>query len=194
MLKKTIFFITILLCAVSAQAQTVDTAAVFDKYLDLNMAMFEGNADNAERIAENIMADTVALSPKARTNYYNILGKLYEERHPAEAKLYYERVLAHVPDFYVAHLALGYIYLKEAEEAEKKKQSDPTTANKWAYVNSAKKAIAHLEKAQACDPNDDTLNGITSLYKKLNDTAGLANLKTRLASLSNNCIDLLETQ
>lgn len=194
MLKKTIIFITILLCTVSAQAQTVDTAAVFDKYLDLNMAMFEGNADNAERIAENIMADTVALPPKARTNYYNILGKLYEERHPAEAKVYYERVLAHVPDFYVAHLALGYIYLKEAEEAEKKKQSDPTTANKWAYINSAKKAIVHLEKAQACDPNDDTLNTITSLYKKLNDTAGLASLKTRLASLSKNCIDLLETQ
>ncbi|MCD8741769.1 hypothetical protein LT679_14230 [Mucilaginibacter roseus] len=183
-----------LLCAVLAKAQTVDTAAVFDKYLDLNVAMFEGNTDNAERVAEDIMADTVALPIKARINYYNILGKLYEERHPADAKVYYERVLAHVPDFYVAHLALGYIYLKEAGDADKKKLSAPTTANKWAYINLVKKSIAHLEKAQACDPNQDTLDTITSLYKKINDTNGLANLNTRLASLSKSCIDLLETQ
>jgi tetratricopeptide (TPR) repeat protein len=184
----------ILLCGTFAKAQTVDSAAVFDSYLDLNMAMFEGNTDNAERVAEQVMADTAALPPKARINYYNILGKLYEERQPAEAKVYYERVVAHVPNYYVAHLALGYIYIKEAEENEKKVQANSTPDTRWAHITSVKKAIAHLEKAQACDPNEDTMNTITSLYKKINDTAGLAGIKARLATQSKNCVDLLETQ
>lgn len=194
MLKKLIFSVGLMLGSLIATAQTVDSAAVFDKYLDLNMAMFEGNADNAERIAEAIMADTVALPPKARVNYYNILGKLYEERQPAEARVYYERVVAHVPDYYVAHLALGYIYNKDAEDKEKKVKAAATTANKWAYITSVKKAIAHLEKAQACDPNEETMNAITSLYKKINDNAGFANVKTHISTLSKNCVDVLETQ
>ncbi|MBE9584162.1 hypothetical protein IM792_06860 [Mucilaginibacter sp. JRF] len=194
MLKRVMFCVMILLCGTFAKAQTVDSAAVFDSYLDLNMAMFEGNTDNAERVSEQIMADTAALPPKARVNYYNILGKLYEERQPAEAKVYYERVVAHVPNYYVAHLALGYIYIKEAEDNEKKVQANSTPDTRWAHITSVKKAIAHLEKAQACDPNEDTMNTITSLYKKINDTAGLAGIKARLATLAKNCVDLLETQ
>lgn len=60
-----------------------------------------------------------------------------------------------------------------------------------AYNINVKKALPHLEKAQACDPSDDTLAIIKSLYKSINDTDGLSTLDSRLKQLSKNCIDIL---
>ena len=55
----------------------------------------------------------------------------------------------------------------------------------------ARKALPQLEKAQACDPSDDTLGIIKSLYQKINDQASLSTLDDRLRLLSKNCIDIL---
>jgi hypothetical protein len=55
----------------------------------------------------------------------------------------------------------------------------------------AKKALPHLEKAQACDPSDDTLEIIKTLYQKLNDQQSLGTLNDRLKQLHTNCIDIL---
>jgi len=52
--------------------------------------------------------------------------------------------------------------------------------------------LPHLEKAQACDPSDETLAIIKTLYKNINDTEGLNKLNDRLKLLSQNCIDVLE--
>jgi hypothetical protein len=44
-----------------------------------------------------------------------------------------------------------------------------------------KKALPHLEKAQACDPDDQTLNLIKLLYRNIKDQHGIDTLPARLA-------------
>jgi len=60
-----------------------------------------------------------------------------------------------------------------------------------AYTAAVKKALPHLEKAQACDPSDETLAIIKTLYKNIKDSQGLSSLDSRLKELSKNCIDIL---
>ena len=59
------------------------------------------------------------------------------------------------------------------------------------YKKAVLKALPHLEKAQACDPSDETLTMIQQLYRNMKDDAGLKSLKARLTTLSKNCQDLL---
>jgi tetratricopeptide (TPR) repeat protein len=178
-------FLAVFLLFVSAiaSAQTPDASAVYNSYLDLNLAMLEGDMDKAISLSNTIMPDTAALPVKARVSYYNIMGKLYEESDTNEAIKYYARVAAAVPDYYVVHRALGYLYLK--------KSGDVTSID---FASLAKKALFHLEKAQACDPSDETLEIIKGMYKRLNDEAGLKTLDKRLSVKAKNCIDILPSE
>lgn len=196
MIKKSFLLLLAVFAMASAKAQTAEE--VYNHYLDFNLARVDGVQGNAIQLGENLIPDTAKLTAKARINFYYSMGKLYEDdAQTVRAKQFYEKVAAAVPDYYVAQRALGYIYAKEAEGfADKLNETanNPTENKKVMalYAAAAKKAIPYLEKAQACDPDDDTLTRINILLKNTKDTAGLAGLKAKLATLSKNCIDLLD--
>ena len=105
-------------------------------------------------------------------------------------------VAAAVPDFYVVHRALGYIYLIPAKQLNTKQLAEKPGSIAWLQLNAdykraALKALPHLEKAQACDPSDETLALIKMLYRNMDDTTGLQSLNARLADLGKKCIDVV---
>jgi tetratricopeptide (TPR) repeat protein len=168
-----------------AHAQTAEQ--VYDNYLDFNVAKLNDDAASAIALAEKILPDTVKLTPKVRLAFYNSLAKLYEDDNQSiNAIKYYKIVVAAQPDYYVAHRALGYLYIKDI--------SGKSVAVNHNYIEKAGLALPHLEKAQACDPDENTLKIIKVLYNNLNNEAALGTLPARLAKLSKNCIDLLSDQ
>jgi tetratricopeptide (TPR) repeat protein len=179
---------------VYAQSPTADS--VYSKYLDFNLARFQGEQDKVLELGEAIIPYADKLPEKTRVNFYFGAGKMYEDdNQPDKALPFYEKVAAAVPDYYVVHRALGYLYLDKAKKLEDRMNSASDKATKDSlfadYVQAVKKALPHLEKAQACDPSDDTLNIIKGLYTKINDTAGLNSLDGRLKQSGKDCVDVL---
>jgi tetratricopeptide (TPR) repeat protein len=122
---------------------------------------------------------------------------MYEDNKQLDkAQPYYERVAAAVPDYYVVHRALGYLYLEDAKHLERAMNAAPDKATREtlmeAYEKAVRKALPHLEKAQACDPSDETLALIKMLYRNIKDNAGVASLNTSLKEMSQHCIDILQ--
>ena len=191
-------FLVIILCAVafSTCAQTADSA-LYNKLGDFDLARLYNDNGKALRIGEKILADTVKLTPKAKISFFGRLAKLYEDdKQDAKAIIFYEKVVAAVPDYYVAQRALGYLADSAAEEIHLKlyrlKQDDPTYKIVFdQYKKEVLKALPHLEKGQACDPNNDDLDMIRTLYQNIHDDEGLKTLSDRLSALSKNCIDIL---
>jgi len=179
-----------------AHAQVLSADSVYSKYLDFNLARFQGEQDKVLELGEAIIPYADKLPEKTRVNFYFGAGKMYEDdNQPDKALPFYEKVAAAVPDYYVVHRALGYLYLDKAKKLENRMNSandKPFKDSLFAdYVQAVKKALPHLEKAQACDPSDDTLNIIKGLYTKINDTAGLNSLDARLKQLGRDCVDIL---
>jgi tetratricopeptide (TPR) repeat protein len=165
--------------------------------LNFNLARFSGEQDQILDLGEKLLPNADKLPEKARINFYFSAGKMYEDNDQHKKAIpYYEMVAAAVPDYYVVHRALGYLYLEKVKEIEKQLNASASniTLNKQltiAYYDAVKKSLPHLEKAQACDPSDDTLAIIKILYKNMNDLKGLGSLDSRLKELSKKCIDIL---
>jgi tetratricopeptide (TPR) repeat protein len=197
MLKKTLLFLFLSFIGVAAYAQSPSVDSVYNQYLDFNLARFQGEQDKILELGENLLPNADKLPEKARINFYFAVGKMYEDNDQhSKALPYYEKVAIAVPDYYVVHRALGYLYLENIKEIEVKlnASSNNKTLNDQltlAYINAVKKALPHLEKAQACDPSDETLEIIKTLYKKIKDEQGLNSLYSRLKELGKNCIDIL---
>jgi hypothetical protein len=196
MFKRIPFFLLLITIALSSKAQTTDT--LFSKLADFDLARFNDDGLGATRIGERIMKDTSKLTPKTRTSFFDRMAKLYEDdEQDAKALIFYEKVAAVEPDYFVAQRALGYLYDDAAEEIHLKlyqtKKDDPAYPALFdSYKKGVLKALPHLEKAQACDPDDDTLDLIKTLYQNIHDANGLNSLNDRLLSLSKNCIDILK--
>jgi tetratricopeptide (TPR) repeat protein len=187
--KKAILLLLSISICISLKAQTAD--AIYERYLDFNLARLEGKTTEAFKIAEGITANIDKLPAKSRTSFYNGLAKLYEDdEQSVEAIPLYEKVAAAEPDYYVVHRALGYLYLKTADELYPKVQlRGKEVFDK--YKTAVLKALPHLEKAQACDPSDETLALIKKLYANINDAAALQSLNSRLSTLGKSCVDIL---
>jgi len=196
MLKKTFLLYLIIFAGLRANAQSADS--VYNKYLDFNLARLQGEQDKVLELGEAIIPNADKLPEKARINFFFSVGKMYEDgNQPAKAIPYYEKVAAAVPDYYVVHRALGYLYLDDVKAIEKKLNtaSNDKTANEQltaTYEKAVRKTLSQLEEAQACDPSDETLAIIKTLYKNINDSKGLNSLNDRLKVLSQNCADILE--
>ncbi|RCH56621.1 hypothetical protein DJ568_01815 [Mucilaginibacter hurinus] len=190
----TVFFIVLILSIFELKAQ--DPEAVYNRYLDLNVAMLEARQYDAIGLAEKIIPDTAMLPPKARVSFYNMAGKLFDDDRQSEKAInYYQKVVKAEPDYYVANRALGYLHLKQVEAAQKKLNG--SAGGKQArdeYINAVQKALPYLEKAQACDPSPETLAIITSLYKTTSDDKGLNSLDERLKARAKSCVDILQSQ
>jgi tetratricopeptide (TPR) repeat protein len=194
MLKKIFLILFTVFISVAAHAQSADS--VYSQYLDFNLARFEGDQDKVLALGESLLPNADKLPEKARISFYFSIGKMYEDNDQLDKALpFYEKVAVAVPDYYVVHRALGYIYLEKAENIESKLKpaNDKTTTDQLtiAYTNMARKALPNLEKAQACDPSDETLEVIKTIYKNIKDDQGLNSLNSRLKDLSKNCIDIL---
>lgn len=189
--KKTIILLFIVCFAITAKAQNADT--VYNRYLDFNLKRLEGNTSTALKLGENILPDVKLLPGKSRISFYAGLAKLYEDDNQSiEAIPLYEMVVAAQPNYYVAHRALGYLYLKPADELYAKLQANSDDKETAAlYKASVQKALPHLERAQACDPSDETIALIKKLYTNIHDDTSLKSLGKRLAALSKDCVDIL---
>jgi tetratricopeptide (TPR) repeat protein len=198
MLKRSIFLFLILFLVKTGYSQSADS--VYSNYLDFNLARLQGETDKVKTLGQSILLHADKLPEKARINFYFSIGKLYEDNNDhSKALIYYLKVAAAVPNYYVAQRAIGYIYLEDVKALEKKlNESKTNTADNQRlfenYVQATKKALPYLEKAQACDPSDETLAFITNLYKNTKDEVGLESLNSRLKQLAVNCIDILSDQ
>jgi hypothetical protein len=101
------------------------------------------------------------------------------------------------PDFYVPHLALGYLLLAQANPIARQLnevKDNPELRAKYLkeYQEKLRKALPHLEKALACDPNDQVLESIKWSYQALKDQASFNSLETRLQLLRKNCVTVLK--
>jgi len=197
MQKRILLLIFSIWTSLAAHAQSPSADSVYNRYLDFNLARFQGEQDKVLELGENLLPYAGKLPEKARISFYFSVGKMYEDNDQhSKALPYYEKVAAAVPDYYVVHRALGYLYLENVKEIEGKlnASSNDKTLNAQltiAYANAVKKALPHLEKAQACDPSDETLAIIKTLYKNIKDQQGLDSLDSRLKALGQNCIDIL---
>lgn len=194
MMKRALFLLFLLMMATGTFAQNAD--AVYEQYLDFNYARFENEQGKALAIGEKILPNVELLPAKSRVSYYNGLAKVYEDAGQADKAIrYYELVEKAEPNFYVPHRALGYLYSAAAEEVQLKLHDTNDTKEKEGfaarYSTLVHKALPHLEKAQACDPSDETLELIKTLYSNLNDKEALAGLNDRLKAASKSCIDIL---
>ena len=170
MFKKASLFLSLLFIAALAQAQTADQ--IYGQYVDFDIARSTKNFPKAFLIGENLLPQADKLPPKAKTILFYNMAKLYEDSSNSDkAIIYYEKVAAAEPDYYVPHLALGYLYLNRVNEVYTKMQAikDPAERQKLMpeYKNNALKALTHLEKDQACDPEEQTLTMIKFLYKNI---------------------------
>ncbi|GGH15765.1 tetratricopeptide repeat protein [Mucilaginibacter phyllosphaerae] len=196
MLKKIVVLFSILLAAVTTQAQTADE--VYNKYFDFNKARMDQNSDLALTLGQDIIPNADKLKANTRLNFYYAIGNLFEnDGQSVKAIEFYQKVAAAMPDYYVAQRALGYLYLKDVQDIGAKLNAAQSDINEnkrltRLYTIAAKKALPYLKKAQACDPTDETLSIIKSLYKNMGDTQGAATLNARLKVLSKNCVDLLD--
>ncbi|HEY0668041.1 MAG TPA: hypothetical protein VGD22_07700 [Sphingobacteriaceae bacterium] len=174
------------------------TKSVEDLYMDFRVERTEGTPIRALQIGGKIMAHTEKLPARYQDNFNYHMGKLYEVNHEDDkAILFYKKVAVAVPDYYVPHLALGNLYLKSARPFIQKLNASKNNRTEYdAYLNQYKqilvRALPHLEKAQACDPNEDTLSALQYIYQSLKTPEKNASLDSRLKALSVNCISLLK--
>lgn len=191
MLKKITLLLLLSGICIYAKAQTADQ--IFDQYLDMDMARTKGELPKGLLIGENILPNVSKLPAKTQIMYYYSLAKLYDDSFQADKAItYYNMVLSAQPNYFVPHLALGYIYYNKVSDISKKLQVAKGDAKLAAdFKATILKALPHLEKAEACDHDDATLNLIKKLYTTINDTAGLNTLQTRLAALGKNCVTVL---
>ena len=193
--KKYAFLFSLLLISGVLRAQ--ESKTLYERYLDFNLVRFEADNDVALEMGEALLDSADNLPQKSRISFYNSMAKLYEDgKQLGRATNYYEIVAKAVPNYYVAHRALGYLYLKPATDLEAQlitaKKNTPAYEKLTAdYKAAALKALPHLEIAEACDPSEETLAIIKTLYKKMGDTEGLNALPDRLKQISKNCLDIL---
>ncbi len=183
------------LTAFTTSAQNNDE--LFNKYTDFNLLRTQNNYSKALELGNSIMPDAAKLPEKSRISFYNGMAKAYEETNqPAKAQYLYEKVTVALPDYYVAHLALGHLYLRTVNElANKMNASKGDRAayeqNKKAYIAAINKTLPHLEKVQACDPYDENLALIKKLYQNSDNATDFNDLDSRLKKLSQHCLDII---
>lgn len=196
MLNKAALFFLLLFAVTTVKAQTTDSLTT--KLGDFDLARFNDNPLGAVQIGEKILPDTAQLSPKARISFLDHLAKAYiDNEQDKKALELYQKVAAAQPNYFVAQRALGYLYNEDAEDIQLKlyitPKTDPAYNNLFAeYKKAVLKSLPYLEKAQACDPDDDTLDLIRTLYQNIHESDQIASLPTRLSSLGKNCIDILD--
>ena len=193
------YIFTFLLLGFISQGFSQDKS-VDDLYMDFRVERSEGSPGRALQIGGKILGHMEKLPAKYQDNFNYHMGKLHEVNHEDDkAILFYEKVAVAVPDYYVPHLALGNLYLKSAKPLVQKLNASKNNRVEYdTYLSQYKqilvKALPHLEKAQACDPNEDTLSALKYIYQTLKTPEKNATLESRSKALSVNCITLIKDE
>jgi len=149
-----------------------------------------------------LLQDKNQLTAKQLTNAEYYLGRMYEEvGNPDSALVHYIESIKLEPNYSVINRAMGFIYLDKTKPAIKKMNEASAAKNVIAnskafekYKAMVKKALPHLEKYQACEPDDETLAIITNLYKSIKEQSAIATLPKRLQNMAGNCVSLLDDE
>lgn len=199
-MKKLLLFLSIYLIAMSSIAQTKSVKELYDDFKLYRTT----NEDKPNQILKTLellkLSDQLTIKQITNANYN--LGRMYEDiQEPEKAIPYYENSLKGEPNYEVIHRALGFIYLAksgiEATKINEAKAKADIEASKKAFAEYkiyVLKALPHLEKYQACDPDEETLNIIINLYKSLKDTKSIETLNARIKDMSGKCVSLLDDE
>ena len=197
MLKRSILFALLLLATLASKAQVADTA-LYSKLGNFDLATLNGESYSALLIGEQILPDTAKLGKVSKINFYAKLAKTYDEAEQDDKAIYYyEKVAAAAPSYFVVQRALGLLYNAQAEDIQLilyiTPKTDPAYSKLYErYLAAVRKTLPLLEKAQACDPDDDTLDLIHTLYQNIGDDNGYNGFTQRIPELATGCVDLLE--
>jgi len=193
-------FIIALLVLFAFQPAFSQTKKIEDLYLDYTQVRNSPDRKAAKEKSLALLERSAELNEKQIANVNFHLAGLYEEnKEPELAIPHYEKVIKIVPGYYVAQRALGFINLKKCDVLGRKVTAAAQAKNETLYTESLKiykkqvlLTIPYFEKSQACDPDDNTLNILTGLYKSIKATQSLATLDNRLKELAKDCISLLD--
>jgi len=197
-MKKVLIIAFLMLTAL--QSAISQTKKIEDLYLDYTQVRNSPNRKAAKEKALALLDRKTELNAKQLANVNFHLAGLYEEnKEPELAIPHYEQVIKLVPGYYVAHRAMGFINLKKCDVLGRKVSAAAQAKNAALHAESFKGykkqvllTLPYLEKSQACDPDDNTLNIITNLYKSIKDTQSLASLDNRLKELAKDNVSLLD--
>jgi len=181
-----------------AYAQKQDIKDLYFDYLQVRMDADEKPEAKTKAIALLQRSSELTKTQLGNVNYH--LGRLYEEDGEIEKAVpYYEESIKITPGYYVPYRALGFMYYKKCAELGKKLSEIDKSVNENLYKKASEelkalrlKTAKYLEKSQACDPDDETLDMIKVLYKNLKDDKALTTIRERLKALSADCVTLLE--
>lgn len=196
-MRKISVIFALLLCFFKVHAQKT----IEELYKDYTVVRTTADQKEAAiELATTVLSRSSELTNPQIANLNFHLGRLNEELNQFEKAIaYYEASAKLVPNYYVTHRALGNLYLSKSNpvvekmnDAGKARQTELFAKLFATYKGLIEKAIPHLEKAQACDPNDENLEQITKLYKNIKDSAAIATLDARLKKLAVTCVDLLD--
>ncbi|WAC39214.1 hypothetical protein [Pedobacter sp. SL55] len=173
-----------------------------DNYHDFTVyRTTKGNEADIKKIKTLLdQKDQLTVKQVANAEYH--LGRMYEEiGKPDEALLHYTESIKGEPNYSVLHRAMGFLYLNKTKPFVKQMNEASAAKNVIAnakafedYKAMVQKALPHLEKYQACEPDDDTLLMINNLHKSIKEQKLLSNLPERLKVLAQNCVSLLEDE
>lgn len=199
-MKKQIICLLVCLWSINSLAQSNSVKDLYESFKQYRTT----NDDKPSQIVKTLelLKFVDQLTAKQLTNINYNLGRMYEDIGEADKAIpYYEKSLIGEPNYEVVHRALGFIYLAKSTSAVAKinetKAKNDVEGNKKAfeaYKILILKALPHLEKYQACDPDEETLNIITNLYKSFKDTKSIETLNARLKEMSGKCVTLLDDE
>lgn len=200
MLKKIILVLVLIAGLKTASAQKQDIKDLYFDYLQIRMETLK--SDEAIEKSLTLLERSSELNAKQIANVNYHLGRLYESEEQMEKAIpYYETSIKLTPGYYVPYRALGFWYFSKAQDLyqtafriDKVKQSSNYAKAFAEYKLMATKSLLNLEKAQACDSDEETLSMIVDLYKQMKEDKNVATLKSRLTKLSVGCISLLDDE
>lgn len=179
------------------------TSTVKEKYWDYTQVrMVPGQQKEAITKALDLLEHKTELNEKQIANISFHLGRLYEETaQPEKSVPYYEECIKIVPGYYVPYRALAAMRLEKSNilsgklnEAGKQKNIPLYNQYLAEYKKEALITLSYLEKAQACDPDEETLAMINFYYKSIKDSQSITTLDARLKKLAENCVTLLDDE
>ncbi|SOD11239.1 hypothetical protein [Pedobacter xixiisoli] len=173
-----------------------------ENYHDFTVYRTTKGSDALIKKVSALLEQKDELTGKQLANVEYHLGRMYEEVGDSDnALLHYTESIKGEPNYVVIHRAMGFIYLNKTKVFVK--QMNEASAAKNVIANSkafekykamVQKALPHLEKYQACEPDEQTLTIITNLYKSIKEQQAIATLSARLKPLAENCVSLLEDE
>ena len=178
----------------AAQQKSDDLENLYENFL---ASRVNQDYESAIALGERIFPKKTAFSEKRQLVFTYSLAKIYEDNNQIEKALpLYQEVLAKEPNYYVPHRALGFYYLNKSNELvpQLKAANNGTEQRKLQmekYRGLLLQALPHLEKAYACDPDDETLAIIRNLMTAVGPKAKTQEFESRVAQMKETCVSIL---